>query len=147
MPATQDHDGVIARLISTHGEDGICPTADDWRAIFEVSAGGVVDLVNLLTFAPEVESGDGMVSGAEAYSRYSSGISGAFERAGGELIFFGRVGHTFSFRAGEPCDAVVVTRYPSAAALAELWLDPEFIAAHKNRVDGVARSQAFVFGR
>jgi hypothetical protein len=28
-----------------------------------------------------------------------------------------------------------------------MWLDPEFVAAHANRVDGVARSLALVFGR
>ena len=66
---------------------------------------------------------------------------------GGELVFFGRVSHMFAFAAGDAWDAVIVTRYPSAKALAEMWLDPEFIAAHANRVDGVMRSQALVIGR
>jgi uncharacterized protein (DUF1330 family) len=128
---------VIARLVSIHGEEGICPTADDWGAIFDVSDGGPVELVNLLRFEPE---------GAEAYSRYTSAIASPFARVGGELVFFGSVRHAFAFGGGDDWDAVIVTRYPSASALADMWLDPDFIAAHANRVDGVARSQALVFG-
>ena len=140
-------DGLIRQLVAIHGEEGICPTRDDWRAIFAVGEGGSVDLVNLLGFAAEVASTDGTISGADAYSRYTSGISGAFDRVGGELVFFGRVSHMFAFAAGDAWDAVIVTRYPSAKALAEMWLDPEFIAAHANRIDGVMRSQALVIGR
>lgn len=51
----------------------------------------------------------------------------------------------FAFGAVSGWDAAVVTRYPSAEALAQMWLDPRFVAAHNNRVDGVERSQVFVF--
>jgi uncharacterized protein (DUF1330 family) len=40
--------------------------------------------------------------------------------------------------------AAVVIRYPSARALADMWLDPEFIAAHSHRVDG-GESRVLVF--
>jgi uncharacterized protein (DUF1330 family) len=146
VPDAGTSDDLIARLVSIHGEEGICPTEHDWRTIFAVGAGRPVELVNLLAFAPQVDTQEASISGAEAYSRYTSGISKAFARAGGELVFFGHVRHMFSFGGGDAWDAVIVTRYPSPAALAEMWLDPEFIAAHANRLDGVARSQALVFG-
>ncbi len=52
----------------------------------------------------------------------------------------------FSFGAVPGWDIAVVVRYPSAEALARMWLDPRFLSAHRNRVDGVERSQVFVFG-
>src|SRR6266481_1227812 len=49
------------------------------------------------------------------------------------------VGHMFGLGPVNDWDAAIVTRYPSAEALAEMWLSREFIAAHKNRADGVER--------
>jgi hypothetical protein len=36
-------------------------------------------------------------------------------------------------------------RYRSPTPLAGMWLDPPFIAAHENRMDGVERSQVLIF--
>lgn len=137
---------MIDRLVVVHGEEGICPTAADWRAIFDLGAAGPVHILNLLKFRPQVETPTGPVSGTVAYGKYASGMAQAFIRVGGERIFFGHVGHMFAFGNVDLWDATIVTRYPSAAALAEMWLDPHFIAAHANRVDGVERSQVMVFG-
>src|SRR5262245_24148717 len=134
---------LIELLVATHGEEGVCPTAGDWRAIFDVGdrGDGPVRLLNLLKFHAEVDTPDGPISGDTAYGKYSSGVSSAFARAGGQRIFFGRVGHMFSLGDVRDWDAAIVTQYPSARALAHFWLDPEFIAAHANRLDGVERSQ------
>jgi uncharacterized protein (DUF1330 family) len=139
-------DGLVDQLVSIHGEGGACPTAADWRAIFAAGGDGPISIVNLLGFASEVETPDGSGSGADSYRRYSSATAGAFARAGGEVLFFGHaVAHAFGLGAIDGWDATVVTRYPSAEALARMWLDPEFISAHGHRVDGIARSQVLVF--
>jgi hypothetical protein len=120
--------------------------ADDWRAIF-ATGNGPVRLLNLLKFRPEVASPDGPVSGAAAYARYAAGTAGAFARAGGERIFFGQIGHMFAFGEAPVRDAAILTRYPSPRALADMWLDTDFITAHENRIHGAERSQVLVFGR
>ena len=141
--------GMIARLVALHGEEGVCPTAADWRAIFAVAADGPVQILNLLRFHDRVAAAEGEITGAEAYARYGAGVAGAFARAGGKRLFRGAVGHAFGSHEDTDrdagWDAVVVTAYPSAAALAGMWLDPDFVAAHRNRADGVARSRVLVF--
>jgi hypothetical protein len=138
-------DDIIARLVAIHGEAGVCPTTADWRAIFALGDGRPVQILNLLAFKPRVETSDGAISGAAAYGKYAAAVAGAFGRAGGQRVFFGRVGHAFAFGAAGQWDAAIVTRYPSAQALAGMWLDADFIAAHESRLDGVERSQVLVF--
>ncbi|MDY7106927.1 MAG: DUF1330 domain-containing protein [Actinomycetota bacterium] len=146
----------IDRLVDLHGEGGMCPTAADWWRIFDLGADRPVTIVNLLGHEPTVRTPDGDVSGADAYRAYSAGIAGAFRRVGGRLLLSGHVRHAWGSddavtsgdaRPGTPSgddhhaiDAVVVTRYPSASALAAMWLDDEFVAAHRHRVAGVRRS-------
>lgn len=141
---TNEVEACIARLVSVHGEDGVCPTADDWRAIFTLGKQEPIHILNLLAFKPQVDTGSSPISGAAAYAKYAAGVAQAFARVGGERVFFGRVGHMFGSGDLFHWDAAIVTRYPSAGALAEMWLDAEFIAAHNNRVDGVERSQVLV---
>jgi hypothetical protein len=46
MPETNDVAGLIDRLTAIHGEEGVCPTAGDWRAIFAVGGSGPVHILN-----------------------------------------------------------------------------------------------------
>jgi len=145
---TQELDDLVHQLVALHGEGGVCPTAEDWRAILRGQADAPVTVLNLLKFTSVVQTPEGASSGASAYRRYSAMVSAAFARVGGKLIYFGKVGHGFAFAAPSPLvegwDAAILTRYPSPRALAAFWLDPEFVAAHAHRIDGVERSQAFV---
>ncbi len=140
----RDAADIINELVSIHGEEGVCPTADDWRQIFERE--GPIHLLNLLKFRGSVEAADGAITGARAYARYSSGVAPVFARVGGELLFFAPVASAFGLGDAPAWDAAILTRYPSSRALADMWLDPIFIAAHEQRVDGVERSQVLVFG-
>jgi uncharacterized protein (DUF1330 family) len=142
----QNIDSLVKQLVATHGEDGVCPTAESWREIFKLGGDNPVHIINLLKFKHRVESSDGPIAGAVAYGKYSAGVAGAFSRVGGKRLYFGRVGHMFGLGPLNDWDAAVVTRYPSAGALAEMWLSEEFIGAHKDRTDGVERSQVLVFG-
>lgn len=142
----EERENLIARIIATHGEEGVCPTAHSWREIFRVSEDRPIHIINLLKFKQRVETSEGSISGAAAYARYSVGVGPAFARVGGTRVYFGRVGHIFALGTVSDWDAAIVTRYPSADALARMWLSPEFIDAHRNRADGVERSQVLVFG-
>ena len=142
----QDIDSLVKQLVATHGEGGVCPSAESWREIFKLGGDNPIHIINLLKFRHRVESPDGPIAGAVAYGKYSAGVAAAFSRVGGKRLYFGRVGHMFGLGPLNDWDATIVTRYPSALALAEMWLSEEFMAAHKNRSDGVERSQVLVFG-
>jgi uncharacterized protein (DUF1330 family) len=137
-------DDLVRQLVALHGEEGICPTAADWRGILAIE--GAIHVLNLLAFKDEVPTATGTRSGADAYRQYTTTVAEPFARAGGERVFFGAVGHVFAFGATDQWDTAILTRYPSARALAAMWLDPDFVAAHGNRVDGVERSQVMIFG-
>ena len=137
-------ESLIARIVGVHGEGGLAPTAASWRRIFEIADEGPVTFVNLLGFHPTVASSEGALTGEQAYHSYTRATAGVFERVNGELLYFGSVGHGFGLDDHGDWNAVIVTRYPSARALADMWLDDEFIAAHANRHAGVARSEVLV---
>jgi uncharacterized protein (DUF1330 family) len=145
LAQADDTSALVERLISVHGQEGVCPTASDWRAILALEGQGPFHLLNLLKFKQHVDTPNGAMLGAVAYAKYTSGVAKAFARVGGQRIFFGRVEHMFAFGTAASWDAAIVTRYPSARALADMWLDPEFVAAHENRIDGVERSQVLIF--
>ena len=58
MPEKDETTRLIELLVATHGEEGACPTAADWRAIFDVGdrGDGAVRLLNLLKFHAEVDA-------------------------------------------------------------------------------------------
>ena len=140
---------LVNQLVAIHGEDGVCPTADDWRVILSGPSDKPVTILNLLTFKPQVQTPDGARPGASAYRSYANGVAAAFARVGGKRVLFGKVGHSFGLLPAAQAaiagwDAAIVTRYPTPRALARFWLDPEFIAAHAHRIDGIERSQVLV---
>lgn len=140
----QDLRLLIDRLVELHGEDGLAPTRADWAAILSCPAGEPLHILNLLKFRSTVKTSRGDQPGASAYSAYSAAVGPAFARAGGQLLYFGKVNHIFSTVAGSNWDAAILTRYPGPRALADFWLDEDFFSAHEHRVDGVAESRVLV---
>jgi uncharacterized protein (DUF1330 family) len=137
-------DDIVSRLVKLHGEGGAAPTADDWRSILALP--GAVPLLNLLKFREQANLPGGPISGAKAYARYSAAVAPAFARAGGERLFFGPVAHSLGPGDDADWDAAILTRYPSAQALAAMWLADDFVAAHANRIDALERSRVLIFG-
>lgn len=139
-----DLQALIEQLVALHGEAGLSPTVADWAAIFRCPADKSLNILNLLKFRPEVSTPAGPRSGLAAYGSYSAGVGPAFARVGGKTLYFGKVQHIFGTVAGTGWDAAILTRYPSPKALADFWLDAEFVAAHEHRVDGVEASRVLV---
>ncbi|MFT6452966.1 MAG: hypothetical protein ACJA06_002474 [Halocynthiibacter sp.] len=117
--------------------------AADWRAILALEEAHL-RILNLLSFRPAVEIETGVISGQEAYGLYRKGTSGAFLRCGGESLAYGKASHVFGMNTDTDWDAMIMTRYPSPRALASMWLDPEFLRAHKHRESGIERSCVLV---
>jgi uncharacterized protein (DUF1330 family) len=139
MPAFQDTPALVRKLVEIHGEQGICPTARDWTQVLNSARDQPLTILNLLQFKPTVEAAGATITGWQAYTAYSTEVGAAFARVGGKLVYFGKVSHMFPDTGGT-WDAAVMTRYPTPRALAEFWLDHEFIRAHRLRIDGVERS-------
>jgi uncharacterized protein (DUF1330 family) len=136
-------DELVGRLVALHGEQGVCPTAAGWRAILAVE--GPLYLLTLLAFVRYVDVYSGPHNGAWDYEEYHTAVGPALLRAGGRELYFGDVGHQFGTSEPRRWDAAVLIRYPSARALADMWLDPEFVAVHRSQVSGVAESEVLVF--
>ena len=136
-------DQIISQLVDIHGEGGLSPTRADWQAIFALP--GRVRILNLLAFEDSVETDQGRVTGAEAYAAYAAAAGPVFQRVGGQREFFGPVAHLFHLNAPGTWDAAIMTLYPSAAALAEMWLDADYVVAHTSRASGLRQSQVLIF--
>lgn len=141
---SNDSHELIARLVALHGEQGLCPTRADWEAILSCPAEAPIQILNLLLFNDEVRTSQGPRAGMEAYGDYSAAVGPAFARAGGKVLYFGKVNHSFGTVAGTDWHAGILTRYPTPLALARFWLDDEFVAAHVHRESGVAASRVLV---
>src|SRR6266481_1227809 len=77
----QNIDSLVKQLVATHGEDGVCPTAESWREIFRLGGNSPIHIINLLKFKHRVASADGPIAGAVAYAKYSAGVGRAHVRA------------------------------------------------------------------
>lgn len=139
-----DTKDLIRRLVEIHGEEGLSPTAADWAAILELPSEKPVNILNLLKFKSQVQTSEGTISGIEAYGKYSQGVGPAFARNGGKRLYFGKINHIFGTIAGTDWDTAILTEYPTPDALANFWLDDEFIAGHEHRNNGVEKSRVLV---
>ena len=133
-------DTTIERLLHAHGSEGLAHSREDWRAILD-AGNGPLRVLNLLKFRDEVRTKNGVVSGAQAYRQYARKNAKAFARAGAESLLFGPVSIQTGLGATRDWDAVVLSVYPTPLALADMWLDPEYIAAHEDRIAALERSQ------
>ena len=133
----------INELIAVHGEGGAAPSRSDWEAIFAIGD-APLQITNLLKFKSEVEFNGEMVPGLTAYQNYMSGNASAFQRVGGKRLYLGLVHSAFGHNTDTDWDLVIVTQYPSADALANMWLDEEFLEAHEYRDRCIERSCVLV---
>lgn len=135
---------MIKRIVSIHGEEGVCRTAKEWEEIMLRPADQPVGIVNLIKFKPVVQSPEGEIPGWKAYNQYMENVGPAFLRVGGKRLFFGKVCSIFPATDGAHWDTAIATRYPTPQALADFWLDKEFIKAHAHRVEGVEHGQVLL---
>jgi uncharacterized protein (DUF1330 family) len=81
------------------------------------------------------------LSGEEAYARYGKESATAFARAGGTILFTGRMACMVIGPDDKRWDRVFIAHYPSAAAFLGMLADPEYRAAVVNRTAAVETSR------
>lgn len=94
------------------------PTGADLKQFLSEDPGGPVTMLNLLRFAE---------GGRERYAEYAAAVATTFlPRYGGAVVYSGDGSTALVAEDGQAWDAVVLVRYPSRAAFAQMVADPEY---------------------
>src|SRR5262245_21803102 len=104
-------------------ENAVHPGRKRIASLAATSPSGPIAMVNLLKFRAKAEYKDGRsetIAGQEAYMRYAAEMRKIVERAGGRLLFAGRVDWLVISEVEELWDAVAVVEYPLRAKFQEL---------------------------
>ena len=92
--------------------------------------GGPVVMLNLLRFRPD--------GGRERYLEYATRSIPIAERFGAEALYVGDGDRALVARPGQAWDAVVLMRYPSRRAFADMVRDPEYRAGAHLRTEALS---------
>jgi uncharacterized protein (DUF1330 family) len=93
------------------------PTGQDLKRFLEEDPGGEVVMLNLLRFA------DG---GRPGYESYGRAIQPFLEAVGASVVYFGDCSTPLVAPEAHAWDAVLLVRYPSRRAFAEMVADPDY---------------------
>jgi uncharacterized protein (DUF1330 family) len=108
----------------------------DERALDDLLAedpGGPVTMLNLLRFRPD--------GGRESYGRYAEALGPAINaRYGVRVEYLGDGGRALVAEDGQAWDMVVLVRYPSRQAFADMIHDPEYQAVSHLRSEALVES-------
>jgi uncharacterized protein (DUF1330 family) len=94
------------------------PTGQDLKRFLAEDDGGPVTMLNLLRFKPD--------GGRASYDAYAIAIVPFLKRVGGTVLHFGDTGTSLVAPDSHEWDAVLLVRYPSRAAFAQMVADPEY---------------------
>ena len=104
------------------------PTREDFKRFFEEDDGGPIVMLNLLRFR-----GDG---GRASYERYIE-ETGSLLTDGGAAVLYAGECSTSLVDGGENWDAIILVRYPSRSAFAEIIKGPAYQAVTHYRTEGL----------
>jgi uncharacterized protein (DUF1330 family) len=122
-------------------ENAIYPSPERISALASDTSTGPIAMVNLLKFRDKAVYRDGRsdeISGVEAYMRYATEMRKIVERAGGRLLFSGRVNGLVLGEVDELWEVVAIVEYPSIAEFRRLVTSPEVQALSVHREAGLA---------
>lgn len=95
--------------------------------------GGPVVMLNLLRFRPD--------GGRESYRRYAEALGPAINtRYGVQVEYLGDGGRALVAEDGQEWDMVLLVRYPSRQAFADMIRDPEYQAVSHFRSEALVES-------
>jgi uncharacterized protein (DUF1330 family) len=95
------------------------PTGEDLKRFLEEDPGGPVVMLNLLRFKEE---------GRESYERYGREIQPFLEQVGAEVVYIGDCSTALVAPDVHEWDMVLLARYPSRRAFAEMVANPDYQA-------------------
>lgn len=116
------------------------PTPDELNIemLAEFPSDTPVTMINLIKFKEHSDDGDG--SGRDAYARYAKGSLAKLAEVEGVVEWAGTSsGTAFGPVEWGDWDYIVKVTYPSKERFLNLFKSPEFEAANKHRLNGVAR--------
>lgn len=94
------------------------PTPDSFGAFMKEDAGKPIYMLNLLRYRLD--------GGRERYAEYGAAAGRFLAGVGGEVVYAGDCSTLVVGPDGHNWDAVLVVRYPSRAAFAEMVANPEY---------------------
>ena len=119
----------------------ITPRDEQMAALIKNDKGGPIKMLNLLKFRKFAEYADGSdaaLSGKEAYMRYGAKVAEMVTALGGEFLF-GSDANTLVIGDGElQWDLVVIVKYPSVTAFADMLNSNDYHDIHQHREAGLA---------
>lgn len=105
------------------------PTADTFARFQDEDDGGPVVMLNLLRFAGQ--------EGREQYARYAAGVGPFLERVGASVLYAGACSTLLVGAEAHRWDAVLVVRYPSRTAFAQMVSDPDYLKVSELRTSAL----------
>lgn len=100
-------------------------------------------MVNLLRFSgvAQYDELDTTVSGRDAYARYSKAVTPLLWKAGGQLLWMGKVQSALIAPDGEEWDEVLLVQYPSRKAFLSMVESAEYQAIVHHRTAALIDSR------
>lgn len=131
------------------GQDGACPTSDQWRRILERPADKPITLINFFKLRESArypvgaQPDEGEISGQDAFGRYSAVSMPTMQRVGGRFLLVGPFEGMFQGE-DEDWDLVAIGSYPDLQAFLGLYTDPDYRAVFHHRTAACARQKVIV---
>jgi uncharacterized protein (DUF1330 family) len=94
------------------------PTGHDLKRFLAEDDGAPVTMLNLLRFKPD--------GGRARYDEYAQAILPFLRKVGGTVVHLGDTGTALVAPDTHDWDAVLLVRYPSRAAFAQMVADPDY---------------------
>ena len=107
------------------------PTGPDLKRFLAEDPGGPVVMLNLLQLAP---------GGRDSYERYAREIQPFLAAVGGEVVYAGDLSTELVVRSETPWDVVLLVRYPSRSAFAQMVADPSYQAITHLRTEALSEA-------
>jgi uncharacterized protein (DUF1330 family) len=121
--------------------NSVFPNEEQLKGFAEPGPNGPIYMVNLLKFKGKAEYPDGRetdLTGEQAYSIYSEGVSSLLREFGGAAMFGATVERLMLGEIDELWDKVAIAMYPSRAAMMEMMQSPRMQEIGIHRTAGLA---------
>ena len=113
------------------------PSAEQFAALAGSDETGPVVMLNLVRFNEVSSDGDG--TGSDAYLRYSHGFMPLLKRAGGTILWAGKVTGTAIGADDDTWDYAVLVQYPSRQSFVDTLSSADYAAINDTRLAGLAK--------
>lgn len=141
MNVNQDIQQEVQQFCDWYGDgtDGRAPSAAQWQRVLARSFEKPLTLINFFKFRSkavypaDVDMGQEVLSGNDAFGRYSAVSMPAMQQAGGSFLHVGPFFGNFT-GADEDWDIVAIGAYPDLKSFLKLFTNPAYQAAFVHRV-------------